>query len=93
MQTDRQIQMKLETYRAKSLQEALRLVRSELGPDAEVVHSREIPGRFFGWFGAGCIEVTAASGEEVARGEISEVIGVRTERPNGKANRALPETI
>ena len=32
----------IKTYRAKSIQEALRLVRDELGPDAEVLHTRRV---------------------------------------------------
>ena len=34
--------MDLRTYRAKSLPEALRLVRAELGDDAAVLHTREV---------------------------------------------------
>lgn len=39
--------MQVRTYRARSLKEALRLVQSELGPDARVVHTRELP---TGWW-------------------------------------------
>ena len=34
--------MQLHTYPARSLPEALRLVREELGPDASVLHTREV---------------------------------------------------
>ena len=34
--------MQLHTFRARSLAEALRLVREELGPDASVLHTREV---------------------------------------------------
>lgn len=34
--------MSIKTFRAKSLQEAIALVRRELGPDASLLHTREI---------------------------------------------------
>ena len=34
--------MEIKTFRARSLQDALRLVREELGPDASVLHTREV---------------------------------------------------
>ena len=44
--------MNIKTYRARSLQQALALVRQDLGPDAAVLHTREIArglvGRLFG---------------------------------------------
>jgi flagellar biosynthesis protein FlhF len=36
--------MEIKTFRAKSMQEALKLVRQELGPDASVLHTRELNG-------------------------------------------------
>jgi len=36
--------MDIRTFRAKSMQEALQLVRQELGPDASVLHTRELNG-------------------------------------------------
>jgi flagellar biosynthesis protein FlhF len=36
--------MDIKTFRAKSMQEALKLVRQELGPDASVLHTRELNG-------------------------------------------------
>jgi len=54
--------MELRTYRASSMQEALALVRQDLGPDAAVVHTREVGAD--GWLrfvrGARRIEVTAS---------------------------------
>jgi len=54
--------MEVRTYRASTMYEALRLVRRELGPDAAVLHTREIRARrLFGWMsGPAQIEVTAA---------------------------------
>ncbi len=54
--------MELKTYRAATMHEALALVRRELGPDAAVLHTREIQSRhLFGWIrGPRQIEVTAS---------------------------------
>lgn len=40
--------MEIKTFRAKSMQQALRRVRSELGDDANVLHTREIHGSLLG---------------------------------------------
>lgn len=53
--------MELRTYRAGTIQEALQQVRQELGPEAAVLHTREVPRGLFRWLGRGRqIEVTAA---------------------------------
>jgi flagellar biosynthesis protein FlhF len=53
--------MELKTYRASSMQEALALVRRELGPDAAVLHTREVRERGFLWLpGPRQIEITAS---------------------------------
>jgi len=44
--------MEVKTYRAKSLQQALQMVRRDLGPDASVLHTREVRGRILGLFGS-----------------------------------------
>ena len=61
------MKMEVKTYRASSMQEALMLVRSDLGPDAAVLHTREVrAGRFFGLLsGRRRIEVTASAGVNV----------------------------
>jgi len=55
--------MDVRTYRAKSMQDALRLVRAELGPEAAVLHTREIGGgALMRWIpGVRKIEVTASA--------------------------------
>ena len=50
----------LHTFRARSLRDALRLVREELGPDASVLDTREIGMPLARWFGFRRIEVTAS---------------------------------
>ncbi|MGA2031534.1 MAG: flagellar biosynthesis protein FlhF [Thermoguttaceae bacterium] len=54
--------MELKTYRARTMQEALAMVWRELGSDAAVLHTREIPTRrLFGCFpGPRQIEITAS---------------------------------
>ena len=60
---DHGMNMEIKTYRASSMQEALRLVRSDLGPGAAVLHTREAPlSRLLGWLpGVRRIEVTAST--------------------------------
>ena len=59
--------MEIKTYRAATMQEALMLVRGELGPDAAVLHTREVRNsRLFGLVrGRREIEVTASAGVNV----------------------------
>jgi flagellar biosynthesis protein FlhF len=54
--------MEIKTYRAATMQEALAMVRSDLGPSAAVLHTREVGNTgFWKWLpGARRIEVTAA---------------------------------
>jgi flagellar biosynthesis protein FlhF len=57
-----EVDMEVKTYRAKSLQEALQLVRAELGPDASVLHTREVREGLFQWLpGSRRVEVTAST--------------------------------
>ena len=71
--------MELRTYRAPTMHAALALVRRELGPDAAVLHTREVRGnRWLGLLpGPRQIEVTASRGINVpsrlpARPQIQE---------------------
>jgi flagellar biosynthesis protein FlhF len=59
--------MELKTYRAATMHDALAMVRHDLGPDAAVLHTREVQSRrFFGWLsGPREIEVTASRGVNV----------------------------
>ena len=55
--------MDIKTFRARTMQDALHLVRQELGPDAAVLHTRQI-GRGGPWqwlFGRRQVEVTASA--------------------------------
>ena len=58
--------MEVKTYRARSMQDALQLVRDELGPDAAVLHTRELRGGLFQRLrGVRQVEVTASAGVNV----------------------------
>ncbi len=59
--------MEIRTYRARSMHEALALVRRDLGPNAAVLHTREVQNsRLFGLIpGPRQIEVTASEGVHV----------------------------
>lgn len=57
--------MMLKTYRAKTMHEALQLVRHELGPDASVLQTREVRNGFLGWLG-GERQVEVVASNEVA---------------------------
>ncbi len=54
--------MEVKTYRAKSLPEALALVRQDLGPQAAVLHTREVRRGLLRWLtGRSEIEIVASS--------------------------------
>jgi flagellar biosynthesis protein FlhF len=53
--------MHVHTFKARSLQEALRRVRDELGPRASVLHTREVGSSWSRWLVGSQIEVTASA--------------------------------
>ena len=58
--------MNIKTYRAASIQEALSVVRRELGPSASVLHAREVRGGWLSWVpGWRRIEVVASDEVQV----------------------------
>jgi flagellar biosynthesis protein FlhF len=73
--------MKLETFRGKTMAEALQQVKSALGQEAVILHTRTLQTRF--WLGLRrqeLFEITAGCGLQVARGN---------RRPAGNINTAL----
>jgi flagellar biosynthesis protein FlhF len=60
-------QTEVRTFKAATMQEALEIVRRELGPEAVILHTREIPQpRFLKWRrSAERVEVTAGTGVNV----------------------------
>ena len=54
--------MDIKTFRATSMQQALAMVRRELGPDAAVLHTRKLKANMVQWFtGSRTVEVVASA--------------------------------
>lgn len=71
--------MSVHTYHAKSMREALDLVRRDLGPDASVLHTRTVRGGLLRWLTVGSeIEITASNTVEVPSRLPSELAGQRS---------------
>lgn len=60
--------MKVKTYRALTMQDAIRSIKEELGPDAVILSTKQVRrgGRVFGLFSRPLIEVMAAADCELA---------------------------
>jgi flagellar biosynthesis protein FlhF len=87
--------MRVKTFDAVDMKQALQLVRQELGPGAVIVSSRPVrrEGRLFGLLGRKLLEVTAAA-DEAAEAEMPDARGARAPqlqapaRARGAAARA-----
>lgn len=51
--------MHIRTFRASSLQDALEQIRHQMGPEAAVLHTRQVRDGWMGWLGRTYVEVTA----------------------------------
>ncbi len=51
--------MHIRTFRAANLQAALAEIRDQMGPDASVLHTRQVRDGWMGWLGRSAVEVTA----------------------------------
>lgn len=67
--------MRIQIFRAASLQAALEEIRREMGPDASVLRTRQLRDGWMGWLGRTYVEVTAGINE---RGERTEPRGDTT---------------
>jgi flagellar biosynthesis protein FlhF len=56
--------MQIRTFRAASLQAALEEIRQQMGPDASVLHTRQVRDGWMGWLGRSYVEVTAGLKED-----------------------------
>lgn len=73
--------MKIKKYNVKDMQEALKLIRQDLGPDAVIVSSYNVPGKgLIGFFGNRKMEVTAVL-DEVKLPEINQTPALPEEPP------------
>ncbi|KAA1260459.1 Flagellar biosynthesis protein FlhF [Rubripirellula obstinata] len=65
--------MHIRTFRANSLQDALEQIRSQMGADASVLHTRQVRDGLMGWLGRTYVEVTAGlkdgEGNEIGAGQ------------------------
>lgn len=52
--------MPIQTFRAANLQAALADIRDQIGPDASVLHTRQVRDGWFGWLGRTQVEVVAS---------------------------------
>ena len=59
--------MHIRTFRAASLQDALEQIREQMGPDASVLHTRQVRDGWMGWLGRTYVEVTAGLRDEQGR--------------------------
>ncbi len=85
--------MDVRTYRARSIQDALRLIRDDLGPDAAVLHTREVSaGMLGGIFGGRQIEVTASTEVKVPSRLPNELQVSATPANSPAAETAIPST-
>jgi len=87
--------MDIRTYRAKSMQEALALVRRDLGPQAAVLHTRDVrtPGLLGLISGSRSIEVTASNEVAVPSRLPPRVQGIDLSRPDEVAAALGPKAI
>ena len=74
--------MHVHTFKARSLTEALRLVRDELGPGASVLETREVGSLWSRWFVGSQIEVTASADVRVP----SRLPGAGEREPTAKGH-------
>lgn len=75
--------MDLRTYRAWTLQEALQLVREDLGPEAAVLYTRKAGFGIWGWFGMKQVEVVAAVDADVPSRFSEQELGETRQRSSG----------
>ena len=73
--------MQVKTYRARSMQEALALVRRDLGPEAAVLHTRDVGRGLWGLLGGKRVEVTASNEVHVPSRLPARLHGIDLSRP------------
>ncbi len=84
--------MEIKTYRARSLQDALQLIRSDLGSHAAVLHTREVRGGLLSrLMGLRQVEVTASTSVNVpSRFVDSDTISRTGDAANAESGEATP---
>ena len=77
--------MHIRTFRAANLQAALAEIRQQMGPDASVLHTRQVRDGVLGWLGRTHVEVTAGLREsgEPPRRTAAAAVPPPAARPQG----------
>ena len=89
--------MQIRTFRAASLQDALEEIRQQVGPDAAVLHTRQVRDGWMGWLGRTYVEVTVEVGQNAAESDTGEAdsgiheIAVREIPVDHASNEISPE--
>jgi flagellar biosynthesis protein FlhF len=75
------------------MQEAMKKVRDEMGPDAVILQTRTLQGGFFGLFSKGRVEITAAADVAIREPELNQPAVTPAEHPKEAANTSkTPKT-
>ncbi len=87
--------MKVKTFHALTMQDAMRAIKEELGPDAIILSAKEVRegGRVVQAFNRPVLEVMAASDQDVQRpSQVAEKVshGAAPVRPSHEGSEALP---
>lgn len=80
-------------FRAKSLQEALEAVRNQLGPDAEVLETREVKSNRLGLFTSSLIEVEATSPQPSFRSQPTQADSLDMEELGSQHSASAEPTV
>ncbi len=75
--------MHIRTFRAASLQDALAEIRQQMGPEAAVLHTRQVRDGVLGWLGRTHVEVTAGLRERGAQTPIRHAARSAHHGPSG----------
>ncbi|HEU0169583.1 MAG TPA: flagellar biosynthesis protein FlhF [Chloroflexota bacterium] len=70
--------MRFEKYQAEDMQEAFRLIKADLGPDAVVIQTRKVRPGVFGWLKRPVYEVIAAVDEEAKQTKFAASVAMPT---------------
>lgn len=78
--------MHIRTFRADSLQDALEQIRSQMGPDASVLHTRQVRDGLMGWLGRTYVEVTAGLKDSAGNGSSQSGAGSSQDTGQGRVS-------
>lgn len=84
--------MHIRTFRAASLQDALAEIRQQMGPEAAVLHTRQVRDGVLGWLGRTHVEVTAGLRDANEKPSVARTIASAPPReqrtPAGQGSRS-----